>query len=104
MKVRGKSISFSTYLKKKNTDKAREVEIKIKDCEDSIRKDFQNMDENLLSELSKHKLELQKIKEEETKWIQIRNRLLWYEEGEKPSKYFCNLENRNFVKELFSEA
>ena len=27
----------------------------------------------------------------------IRARARWIEEGEKPSNYFCNLENRNFV-------
>ena len=27
----------------------------------------------------------------------IRSRARWIEEGEKPSKYFCNLESRNFL-------
>ena len=41
--------------------------------------------------------ELIKIREKRLEGSMIRARAKWIEQGEKPSKYFCNLENRNFV-------
>lgn len=34
--------------------------------------------------------------------IAIRTRVLWLLEGEKPTRYFCNLENRNFISKIIS--
>ena len=103
MKVRGKSISFSSFLKKKINDKTCKLEFQIKNCEDAIRKNFQSIDEPTLSELSKLKIELQQIKEEELRGTLLRNRVLWYEEGKKPTKYFCHLENRNYVSKSINK-
>lgn len=33
----------------------------------------------------------------------IRSRTQWIEEGEKPTRYFCNLESRNFINKQFSK-
>lgn len=33
----------------------------------------------------------------------IRSRAHWLEEGEKPSKYFCNLESRNFLNKTIKQ-
>lgn len=33
----------------------------------------------------------------------IRSRAHWLEEGEKPSKYFCNLESRNFLNKTIKK-
>ena len=41
--------------------------------------DFQNVNETLLANLSKSKMELEKLKEEETKRILVRTRIQWYE-------------------------
>ena len=41
--------------------------------------------------------ELRLIREKKLEGSLIRSRATWVKEGEKPSKYFCNLENRNYV-------
>ena len=41
--------------------------------------------------------ELNKLREKRLEGTMVRARARWIEQGEKPSKYFCNLENRNFV-------
>ena len=34
----------------------------------------------------------------------IRSRARWIEEGEKPSKYFCNLESRNYLNKTIKKV
>jgi len=41
--------------------------------------------------------ELKCIREKLLQGMIIRSRARWIEQGEKPTKYFCHLENRNFV-------
>mgnify|MGYP000291876605 CR=1 FL=1 len=33
----------------------------------------------------------------------MRSRVEWIEEGEKPSKYFCNLESQNFISKQITK-
>jgi hypothetical protein len=35
--------------------------------------------------------------------IKLRSKIRWAEEGEKPTKYFCNLEKRNYLSKLIYE-
>ena len=44
--------------------------------------------------------ELESIREQKLKGSLIRSRVKWIEQGEKPTKYFCNLENRNFTSKI----
>lgn len=39
---------------------------------------------------------------EKLEGIAIRSRVRWFQDGEKNSKYFCNLENRNFTNKSLS--
>ena len=48
----------------------------------------------VIEEKQKH---LEEIRSQTLKGNYIRSRVRWIEEGEKPSKYFCNLESRNYV-------
>lgn len=40
---------------------------------------------------------LENIRKEKMEGHMIRSRAKWVEEGEKPTRYFCNLENRNYL-------
>ena len=46
----------------------------------------------------KKKIELETIRKEEMKGNIIRSRVQWLVEGEKPSKFFCALEHRNYIE------
>ena len=48
--------------------------------------------------LSDKKAELEKIRQIKFKGEQIRSRVHWLDQGEKPTKYFCNLENKNYIE------
>ena len=51
-----------------------------------------------LSELlTEHKTRLEIIRKDRLKGVMLRSRANWIEHGEKPSKYFCSLEKRNYI-------
>ena len=95
LEIRSVSISFSSALKKKENEKERELINQIKILEDQ----FCNDDQDKISELNQ---ELKEIRNKRLQGTLIRSRARWVEEGEKASKYFCNLENRNFVSKRMS--
>ena len=53
--------------------------------------------------LSDKKVELQKIREYKIKGQQLRNKMQWLSEGEKPTRYFCNLENKHFIEKTIKK-
>ena len=88
--IRGKTISYLTYKKKKSTE--REI---------SLGKEIQLLEQNLTDSMSDTLIEKQKelenIRKHKLRGQIVRARAKWIEEGEKPSTYFCSLEARNFT-------
>ena len=97
LEIRGKTISFSSRKKKKE-----QLEEKL--LNENIRKleEKDNLNYNEMIDLENKKNLLQEIREKKIKGMMIRSRLQWLQDGEKPSKYFCGLENRNFVSKRMS--
>ena len=60
--------------------------------------------DTLLSEVL-HDLQqdLEEMRKIEMQDLSIRTHAKWIEEGEKPTKYFCNLEKRNFINNQSTE-
>lgn len=54
--------------------------------------------------VSEKKLELESLRKEKLQGHVIRSRAKWVEEGEKPSKYFCSLESRNFLNKTIKKV
>ena len=50
------------------------------------------------------KEELEEIRKEKMKGVIIRTKARWNEDGEKPSKYFCALEKRNYVNKTVTRV
>lgn len=57
----------------------------------------QNLTENSLNSLSDKQDELLNIRKNRLKGHCIRSKSKWIGEGEQPSRYFINLETRNFI-------
>ena len=51
-----------------------------------------------VDELEELKDQLRTLRNSKIQGMIIRSRVKWLHEGERVSKYFCNLENRNFVE------
>ena len=93
MEIRGKTISYSSYKKKSQDQKEFTLLEEIK----ALEEDFDPSKENSLKEKQK---ELFEIRQKKLEGVKIRSRARWVEDGEKVSKYFCNLENRNFISKM----
>ena len=92
LEIRGATISFASFKKRKEIQEENEVTEKI-DYLESIN----NLDHIKMLELEEAKFRLQEIREHRLKGIMLRSKLHWLQHGEKPSNYFCKLESRNFV-------
>lgn len=53
--------------------------------------------------LSQKKEELEHLRKEKIQAQVVRSRIQWLHEGEKPSRYFCNLEKRNYIDKVIKK-
>jgi hypothetical protein len=90
MEIRGKTISYASFIKKKFNERESLLEKEIKELE-------QNNYPTCSEELSEKHKEIEKIRKHKFKGQCLRSRLKWIEDGEKPSKYFLSMESRNYV-------
>ena len=89
IEIRGKTISYSAYKKKQSILKEQTLIEEIRKLEEAAIVNINQLDEK--------KTELENIRKEKMQGIMVRARVRWAEEGEKPTKYFCNLESRNHI-------
>ena len=92
LRIRGETIKFASQIKKEVNRNEKELLNDIETLESND--NLQNFNSLLLDK----KKQLQKIRENKIKGQQIRSKLQWLKEGEKPTKFFCNLENKNFIE------
>ena len=93
MKIRQFSISFS----KKSAKEKREEEIKLSsELEISSAEFDKNPTDDNFSKFEQAKIRMEQINEIKTNGAIIRSRAQWVEQGEKNTKYFLNVEKRNY--------
>ena len=102
MEIRGKTISYSSYKKKQNNLREHNLENIIKHLEGEEPLDLEKINEKKL-ELENFRKKRVKSKEK-IQGILIRAKIKWAEEGEKPTRYFCSLESRNFVNKTIPKV
>lgn len=100
MNIRGTTISYGSWKKKKLKEEESTLENKINDLDVRIRESPNTVPETVLEEFSTLKKQLEEIRTDKIKGTILRSRARWIDEGEKPTKYFLNLENRNFTSKL----
>ena len=79
--------------------KTREIAIQLK-LEELDQKicNFTNLNDEILTEFEAFKNELNQFYSTKGKKAMFRSKVKWVEQGEKPTKYFFNLEKRNSEK------
>ena len=93
MEIRGQTISYSSYKKKQNDKKEKQLA-------EGILKLEQNLTEDKTQALENLKLELTALRQVKVKGAVIRSRATNLLEGEKPTKYFCSLETHNYLSKI----
>ena len=91
MKIRGRSIRFSAKEKRAQNKNEQKLIKEIEELESSPTLS------NLNSLIDDKKSELQDIRNTKLRGNMIRSRTQWIDEGERPTKYFCALESKNFL-------
>ena len=93
IQIRGKTISYATHKKKTMNRKENTLIGEINDLEKSV-------NEKTIDDLNLKKKELQDIREIKLQAKIIRSRVEWILKGEKPTNFFCQLENHNFLNKI----
>ena len=89
MEIRGKTISYTSHKTKDNDNKERKLIDEIAQLETQNNAHCEILD--------KKRKELGELRKKKIEGVMIRSRAKWIDQGEKASKYFCTLENRNYV-------
>lgn len=89
MEIRGKTISYSSYVKKQKVLREETLYNEIKKLEEEPNIDAKN--------LMRQRNELGNIRKEKLEGIMIRSKVKWAEEGENPTRYFCSLASINYI-------
>ena len=101
VQVRGVLIRQASIAKRNRCTKEENLLNKIDDLEQKSNSNIENA--SLMEEIEKHHAELVKIREDGLKGSKIRSRAQWVENGEKPSKFFLQLEKSNYINKSIKE-
>ena len=104
MEIRNATISYTKYKAKVSRDRTEEIRRQLEQLDDTICNNFFSPDINqLLLNYVNLKSELQSLYESKGKQAMFRAKCRWVEQGERPTKYFFNLEKRNYNKKTIWE-
>ena len=104
MEIRSITISYTKHKGKECRNRVTESQNRLEALEIMIKNS--NNEEQLSAEITEYdnlKIELQCIYEVKEKGAVLRSKARWVEQGEKPSKYFFNLEKTNFNRKVITE-
>ena len=104
MEIRSATITYSKNKCKSIGNREQELIQKLDHLDGTICNNFSSPHiDGVLREYDELKTELQSIYEEKGKQAIFRAKCRWVENGERPTKYFFNLEKRNYKKKTISE-
>ena len=104
MEIRAATIAFTKRKAKTNHNRGKEIKRQLDELDDIICNNFQHPDiDKILDKYSELKNEFESIYEQKGKAAMFRSKSRWLEEGERPTKYFFNLEKRNYNKKTVTE-
>ena len=100
MTIRGKTIPYCAKRKREYLGQEKKLELRIIEAE---RKYVNEQGIDNLDKLQRAREDLRLLREKKIEGIIIRSKAKWQREGEKCTRYFCNLEKRNYVEKTMSQ-
>ena len=102
LEIRGKTIRYSSKLKHNLNNEINKLQAEINILQEQvdiyIAVPNERMEENLISKQER----LENLRKPKIEGAMLRSRCQYYEDGEKPTKYFCGLEKRNYESKLIN--
>ena len=102
MEIRSKTISYSKTKKRELQCRQNNTQCKLEELDWEIRNKG-NLSDNILNEYDNLKTELKEIYDLKGQEAIFRSKVKWIEYGEKPTKYFFNLEKRNYERKVITK-
>ena len=103
MMIRGETIKYSSRKKKEMEREETNLEKQIRILEDNCNGNLAGTNENDLNLLEEKKTRLEEIRKKKIEGVMLRSRCRYADMGEKPTKYFLNLESRNFTSKVITK-
>lgn len=103
MVIRGNTIKYSSVKKRKKLEEENKLEGEIRVLEEEINNNFLSLADEKILKLAEKKEKLAEIRKEKIDGVMMRSRSRYQDLGEKPTKYFFNLENRNYVNKVMTK-
>ena len=104
MEIRAATISFSKKIAKSAYCREMEIRRQLDVLDDIICNNFHSSEIDLvLKEFDNPKTELQSIYDKKGMAAIFSSKCRWIEKGERPTKYFFNLEKKNYIKKTITE-
>lgn len=100
MEIRGKTIGYSAAKKKKSNQEENILDEKIDKLHATYTKDPSEIN---LTNLTNAQNNLKILREKKIDGIITRAKARWHLEGERNSKYFCQLEKKNFIEKTINQ-
>ena len=105
MEIRAATISFSKKIATSTHCREMEIRRQLDVLDDIICNNFYSSEIDLvLKEFNNLKSELQSIYDKKGMAAIFRSKCRWIEMGERPTKYFFNLEKRNYIQNNYNGA
>ena len=104
MELRSVTISYAKGKAKETSNREYTIKDELEKLDHIIcnSRDLMNIDYEL-KQYEDLKKELQQLYEKKGEAAKFRSKCLWVEKGERPTKYFFNLEKRNYSRRVISE-
>ena len=103
MELRAKTIKFSKQKRFSLRNKEEALQNELQELDHKIC-NSDAFDQEILEKYEAAKEEVKHIHEVRGKEAMFRSKMKWFEQGEKPTKYFFNLEKNNYEKKLIREV
>ena len=103
MELRAKTIKYSKQKRSSLRNKEEILQNELQELDHKICNN-DTFDQEILEKYEAAKEELEHIHEVKGREAMFRSKMKWFELGEKPTKYFFNLEKKNYEKKLIREV
>ena len=101
MEIRSFTLQYSKKKARIERDKEKDLQIEMNNLQEKL--STSKNDHKLLNEYNAVKVQLDKILNNKIKGTILRSKARWYENGEKNTNYFLNLEKRSFLRKKLSK-